>query len=277
MKGQGFTACTASSWGRAPNGGIVVTTSDSIGALADLMRQGLAGEGGSIRGSLEALFGDRYHKNAAKEVKETGIRDAYGVARADGDGVPYAGLINPDNPPSGPYGGCSVGWFPSEHGSVIGFSVGTRGLHPDEGILTRPGHRRRIAALRRYLASRGVTAWSKSDPTALAAAVPRSVVDALPEYSSVFRRYPGEMYCVARVPDDALLARTVVASFFDVYAYERGWAVLKAHQDESNTLLGALRGSLFVAPTVAEVNSLLRDRRFVILQGPPGTGKTRLA
>ena len=56
-------------------------------------------------------------------------------------------------------GGTSLVWFPtSDSGSLIGFGVGTRGLSPDEGILTKPGHRRRLVALRRYLKELGVEA-----------------------------------------------------------------------------------------------------------------------
>jgi hypothetical protein len=36
-------------------------------------------------------------------------------------------------------------------GSLIDFGVGTRGLSPDEGILTRRGHRRRVTGLRRHM------------------------------------------------------------------------------------------------------------------------------
>ncbi len=40
------------------------------------------------------------------------MRDAYALAGDGGGKVSYAGLINPENPPSGPYGGTSVVWFP---------------------------------------------------------------------------------------------------------------------------------------------------------------------
>ena len=69
--------------------------------------------------------------------------DTVGGGNAYIGGVPFAGMVHPDSPPSGAYGGTSIVWFPTpEHGSLIDFGVGTRGLAPDEGILTRPGHRR---------------------------------------------------------------------------------------------------------------------------------------
>ena len=122
----------------------------AIQRLTTLIVQGRQAAEGEIRKAVDSLFGERFPRAALKDVQ---IRDAYGLAKEDSDaGVPWAGLINPDNPASGPYGGTSLVWFPGEATSLIGFGVGTRGISPDEGILSRPGHRRRIAALRRVLA-----------------------------------------------------------------------------------------------------------------------------
>jgi 5-methylcytosine-specific restriction protein B len=85
------------------------------------------------------------------------------------------------------------------------------------------------------------------------------------------------MYCIALVPNENSLARLVVQSFLDLYAYERGWQVLKAAEAEYDRFHSELRGDLFPAISAAEVDALLRERRFVVLQGPPGSGKTRLA
>lgn len=112
--------------------------------LTKLIQQGRGAPEGALRKAIDALFGERYQRSAAKDAQ---IRDAYALAREDTEaGVPWAGLINPDNPNSGPYGGTSLVWFPGESTALIGLGVGTRGISPDEGILTRPGHRRRVAA-----------------------------------------------------------------------------------------------------------------------------------
>lgn len=243
--------------------------------LSQIIRSGRAAPDGAIRKSVDAVFGERYPKAVSKDLQ---IRDAYALAREDAEGgVPWAGLINPDNPPSGPYGGTSLVWFPGETTSLIGFGVGTRGISPDEGILTRPGHRRRVAALRRMLARMGMMVWSKADPAALGVAVPKAFSSKLPEFAATFKRYANEMYCVAQVPADAEAAEKVVRYFFDLYAYERGWQPLKAYEGESAEFLAELRGQLFVVPTADGIAELLRGRRFVVLQGAPGTGKTRLA
>lgn len=248
---------------------------DSVGALASAIGRGLSAES-EINGAIEAVFGERYR---ASESKDRQIRNAYGLGREGSDGnVPYAGLINPENPTSGPYGGTSLVWFPTNEGVLIGLGIGTRGLSPDEGILTRPGHRRRTSALRRYLSRLGIYAWAKSDPAALGTAVPKVVLDALPGFRAALKRYGSEMYCITPIPiNDPSKARAVVAAYLDLYAYERGWSPLVAHQAEVEAFLGELRSELFRSPSASEVNDLLRQRRFVILQGPPGTGKTRLA
>src|SRR5919197_4678117 len=85
----------------------------------------------------------RYH---SRHRPKDGFRDAYGLA--NDDGVAWAGVIAEENPPSGAYGGASIAWFPTAGGSLVTFVVVTRGLAPDEGLLTRHGHRRRVSALR---------------------------------------------------------------------------------------------------------------------------------
>ncbi len=85
------------------------------------------------------------------------------------------------------------------------------------------------------------------------------------------------MYLVASVAADTALTEETVRSFFDLYAYERGWTILQAYESEASELMGRLRDQLFQLPTADSVAKLVRARRFVVLQGAPGTGKTRLA
>jgi 5-methylcytosine-specific restriction enzyme B len=248
---------------------------DALLELTALIQQGRSADESLFKPTIEALFGQRYHKAVWKDLQ---VRNAYALARDEAEGsVPYAGLIHPDNPTSGPYGGTSLVWFPGEGCSLMGLGIGTRGISPDEGILTRPGHRRRIAALRRYFARHGIQAWSKSDPAALGMDVPQVVRDWWPEFATTFRRYGSEMYCFAKVPNDSKNGSRVVRSFFDLYAFERRWKTLAGAQQEYDELLAGLRDDLFQIPSPELVHDLLIRRRFVILQGPPGTGKTRLA
>jgi 5-methylcytosine-specific restriction enzyme B len=251
---------------------------DAFSQMTAFISNGLKEDDKTARELLENLFGGRYHKrHYAKSV----VRDALKLGMyEDGEqGIPFAGLINPDNPESGPYGGVSVVWFPTkDHGSLLGLVVGTRGLSPDEGILTRPGHRRRAAALRRMLAKKGIESWSKPDPANLGVTVPKTTLERFTGFEKALKRYGHEMYCMALVPSNQPdLARSVIQAFFDLYSYERGWEILTAYKTEREEMLGYLRQDLFPVVSSQLVYEMLKARHFVILQGPPGTGKTRLA
>lgn len=99
------------------------------------------------REAFAALFGapaGRYRKDAEKLVS---LR----APSFDGDsGVAFAALIHPANPTSGPYGGMSFVLFPADsEPCLLAMVVGTHGLAPDEGILGRPGHARKMQAIAR--------------------------------------------------------------------------------------------------------------------------------
>jgi 5-methylcytosine-specific restriction protein B len=160
---------------------------------------------------------------------------------------------------------------------LLTFVCGTRGLSPDEGILGRPGHARHLRALRRYLSNDGVFVWTKHDPTNLGQPIPETIRKQYPHFGSVFSRYGNYIYCAVEVPHGIDKARHVVASFIDYYAWERGWAPLKASSSEVDEFKNTLRAQLFRRIDRKQIVDLLRERRFVVLEGPPGTGKTRLA
>jgi 5-methylcytosine-specific restriction protein B len=252
---------------------------DPLQSLGNAIAAGSATSSEAIGQAMKDLFGARYHKRSAKHLEHERppfLRNAYG--KGESEHIAYAGFINPDNPPSGPYGGTSLVWFPREEGSMIDFGIGTRGLSPDEGILTRPGHRRRIASLRKHLVQLGVTAWARQDPATVGVPVPEVIAKELPAFKPVFDRYSNELYCLALVPHgDPAKARKVVQAFLDLYAYERGWEPLKEAQDEFREFIAHLNASWLSTPKVETILRLLKSRRFVVLEGPPGTGKSRLA
>lgn len=85
-------------------------------------------------------------------------------------GVPFAAYIHPSNAPSGSYSGLSFVIFSGTGGHcLIGMVVGTGGLNPDEAILGRPGHARKLQAICSWLnrehGGGKLVAWAKPDPT----------------------------------------------------------------------------------------------------------------
>jgi len=132
--------------------------------------------------AFEALFGSpggRYPKTAGKAVT---LRAPEMTAES---GVPFAAYIHPSNPTSGAYSGLSFVVFPVSDGPcLIALVVGTQGLSPDESILGRPGHARKVQAmcswLNREFGAGSFVAWAKQDPTRTDLPVPESVKQAWP-------------------------------------------------------------------------------------------------
>lgn len=231
------------------------------------------------REALEELFGTRFHathlKDRRKMIRVAPIRDE--------DGIAFAGLLPEESAESGPYGGMSLVWFPitTEDGdgkSLLTFVCGTQGLAPDEEILGRPGHARNVQALGRALAPFvDSKIWTKPDPANIRASLPETAKERFAEFEGVFKKYGSLIYAMAEVPSDPEKAKKVVSGFLDLYASERRWRVLKGASDEVESNRKALQKEIFPQVEESDVESLLFDRRFVILQGPPGTGKTRMA
>lgn len=226
--------------------------------------------------ALDRLFGGhgRYPDKARNTLKLRAPEDIE---------VPYAAYIHPQNPDSGAYGGTSLVFFPPTDWTsgpcLIGFVVGTQGLSPDEGILSRPGHARKVRAICSWLNHQAAgSAWAKQDPTRADVRIPDTVVNRWPELDKALRRYGAEVYGLFRPPADNLqLARNGLLAFLDLLVEERGYAPLSSTSSEAEGIRAQWFGHMMPATNEEDVLQLLLRRRFVILQGPPGTGKTHLA
>lgn len=213
---------------------------------------------------------------------------------ADGKSVPYAAYINPNNPESGAYGGTSFVVFPLEKGpAVISFGVGTQGLAPDEKILGRPGHARKVAALCKYINQtfgKGKRiAWSKSDPCRTDIDIPTAVqADVCPcksdgdeedaSYKAMLKKYGTVLYAVINPAGLSVSEiEKILKMCLDLYFEEYGIDVKAAHKKEADGFRQAYQSFLFPDVTKDDMAKLLDRRRFAIVEGPPGTGKTRLA
>lgn len=228
--------------------------------------------------AFAALFGSpegRYPKQAAKEVT---LR----APEMGPDGVPFAAYIHPSNPTSGRYSGLSFVIFPvADRACLIGLVVGTQGLAPDEAILGRPGHARKVQAicswLNREYGRGSLVAWAKQDPTRTDISVPEVVRKAWSDYKSVFDRYGKEMYALYRPTSDRAGTEAALTAFLDLLFEERGYQPITSCQASYQSVQGGWFQHLMPGVEPSEVKNLLATRRYVILQGPPGTGKTRLA
>ena len=222
---------------------------------------------GSIFGSDG---GGRYSTYARKEIQ---IRTPTAT-------VPFSAIIHESNPTSGGYSGMSFVIFPVENGpAMIAMVVGTQGLSPDENIIGKPGHSRKMNAIVKWLntqySGNEPIAWAKKDAVRTDINIPENVITEYPEYKEVFDRYGKEIYgfCIAK--DE--MAEKALKAFLDFNFEERGYTPLSAAQDEYDKIKQSYFSHLMPTVDLQKVGQLLKQRKYVVLQGPPGTGKTRLA
>ncbi len=231
---------------------------------------------GKTEQAFENLFGSdggRYPLKAKKEIQ-------FRTPKIDADKVPFSAIIHESNPSSGGYGGMSFVILPVEEGPpMIAMVMGTQGLSPDEHIVGKPGHSRKMNAivelLNRNYSGQETIAWAKREAVRIDQSVPENVQKKFPEYKGVFERYGQEIYGFCRGEEEIL--EKALKIFLDFHFEERGYTPLTAFSGEYQKYKQQYFN--FLMPTVDRdrVSSMLQQRKYLILQGPPGTGKTRLA
>jgi 5-methylcytosine-specific restriction protein B len=227
--------------------------------------------------ALAALFGTRY----AKRAKESVALRAPDMKGSD-TAVPYAAYIHPSNPDAGAYGGMSFAIFPADDAPcLVAMVVGTQGLAPDEAILGRPGHARKIQAictwLNRQFGRGAQVAWAKQDPTRVDIDAPTPIQKAWPAYEGAFKKYGRVLYAIYRPTDDRAGTIAALTAMLDLMFEDRGYTPLKEFQGDASAVQSAWFEYLMPNTSRDDVVPLLNTRRYVIIQGPPGTGKTRMA
>jgi 5-methylcytosine-specific restriction enzyme B len=227
--------------------------------------------------ALKALFGTRYAKRAEKSI-------ALRAPEMKGNeaGIPYAAYIDPSNADAGAYGGMSFVILPAEGSpSLIAMCIGTQGLAPDEKILGRPGHARKMQAICKWLNhqyGRGeLVAWAKQDPTRVDIDVPNEISGAWTAYERAFKKYGNVLYAIYKPTEDRAGTLAALTAMIDVMFQERGQAALIEFRDNALEVESSWFSHMMPSTDSSDVARLLKERRFVIIQGPPGTGKTRMA
>ncbi len=225
---------------------------------------------------------NRYYKKAGDSVQ---IRCP---KTQPGDGVPFLALIHKRNPDSGKYGGMSFVVFPvQDNAALFGLVVGTQGLAPDEEILGRPGHARKVNAVCKWLnaeyGGQQRIAWAKHDPCQTDKKLIRDPIgenteSGEDEYQGILDKYGPVLYgmCHAgRATEEA--TEKACKAFLDMMFRERGVNIKADKTDEADKIQRQYQSHLFPNISAEELREMLEQRRYVILEGPPGTGKTELA
>jgi 5-methylcytosine-specific restriction protein B len=252
----------------------------SLQALIDIIHSGTTDRWQERnKEAFQSLFGmpnGRYPKAAQDTV----------TLRAPGktadNSIPFAAYIHPRNLPSGRYSGLSFVLFPVFEGPcLIAMCVGTEGLAPDDAVLGRPGHARKMQAICKWLnrefGNGSQVAWAKQDPTLVDQKVPTELKQNWPTYQAVFEKYGPFLYALFHPNADRGGTEQALKAFLDIMFVERGHAPLASIRPDAEAIQSAWFEYLMPTVTRDEVTSLLERRRYVIIQGPPGTGKTRMA
>lgn len=156
--------------------------------------------------------------------------------------------------------------FPvEEQPGLVAMVVGTQGLAPDEAILGRPGHARKMQAICAWLNHRyGMgqqVAWAKQDPTRVDLDAPRLWAP----YRKIFERYGKVVYAAYKPTNDRQGTATALTAFLDVMFEERGEQPLTQFQEDSRATQAAWFEHLMPSTTGRQVAELLARRRYVIV------------
>lgn len=225
----------------------------------------------------EAAFAKLYGAPAGRYPSraESGVK-----LRAVTPEIPFAALINPSNPPSGPYGGMSFVICPVDSGpSLVAMIAGTQGLSPDEAILARPGHARRVQAICSWLNKKAgnQVAWAKQDPVRIDLDLPSEVRRSFAQYAAVFGKYGSVIYGLFAPGENRDLTDEAIKALLDLTFRERGVEPLAQAQAEAQEIEREYFAHMLPTMNEVQVIEALAKRRYIILEGPPGTGKTRMA
>ena len=225
--------------------------------------------------ALDSIFGagsGRYPERAKSEIK----------LRAPDKEIPFAAYIHANTTNEGAYGGLSFVIFPvTGKPALFGLVVGTQGLDPDEGVLGRPGHARKVQAICTWLNNKfgnnEQVAWAKYDPTRVDISVPDKLQRDWSEFRDAFGKYSGVMYGLYRPTANQEHTTEALTAFLDLMFEERGFPTNAAASKDRERIQSAWFNYLMPQVSRSEVKDHLNESRFVIIQGPPGTGKTRMA
>ena len=159
-------------------------------------------------------------------------------------GVPYAAYIHPSNADSGAYAGMSFVIFPVNDGPcLVAMVIGTQGLAPDETILGRPGHARKLQAVCTWLNQRfgagEQVAWAKQDPTRVDIDVPASIQKAFQVYEPALKRYGRVLYAIYQPRPGREGTLAAVTAMLDIMFEERGQTPLKEFKADASAIESA--------------------------------------
>lgn len=195
-------------------------------------------------------------------------------AEALRDNGGYFGFIHPEEDPSGPFHDFSLTIFPcaDDKAWLVCLGIGSSGFKNDYELATYPGLRRLFSKL---IDENG---FCKSDFADIETGLPKLITQhpQLQHLKSTIKIYT-KVLPVCQIVEDPSSdsGKEVIAAFVAAYAKLRDWPTNREHRSAITVALAPfIKKQKF--DQSKEVESLLLERKYVVLQGPPGIGKTRM-
>ena len=191
------------------------------------------------------------------------------------DNGAYFGFIHPDEDTSGPFHDFSLTIFPNEQNKpwLVCLGIGSSGFKNDYELATYPGLRRLFSNL---INERG---FYKSDFSDIETSLPKTITGSndLQHIKNTIKTY-SKVLPVCQIVDnpESKEGKEIIAAFVAGYAKLREWPSNKEHRKAITEALEPFLETEEI-DEAEEIESLLKERKFIVLQGPPGTGKTRTA
>lgn len=191
------------------------------------------------------------------------------------DNGAFFGFIHPDEDTSGPFHDFSLTIFPNEQNKawLVCLGIGSSGFKNDYELATYPGLRRLFSNL---INERG---FCKSDFSDIETSLPKTITGSndLQHIKNTIKTYT-KVLPVCQIVDnpESKEGKEIIAAFVAGYAKLREWPSNKDHRKAITEALEPFLKKEGI-DEAKEIESLLNERRFIVLQGPPGTGKTRTA
>jgi hypothetical protein len=147
--------------------------------------------------------------------------------------------------------------------------VGTQGLSPDEALLGRPGHARKVQAISTWINKQygngQQIAWAKQGPTRVDLDIPDSIKRYWTPYQKVFERYGKVIYAAVTPTADSEGTAAVLTGLLDLMFEERGQKPMAQFSEHSGDPDGVVR-----APDgIHDTQSGYRVARFAAHRNPP--------
>ena len=223
--------------------------------------------------TIRAFVKDEAEKFGA--TKEFYIERNNTKADALNDNGAYFGFIHPSEPISGPYHDFSFTVMPSinKEAWLITLCVGSSGFKNDYDLASVPGPRRLFSKL---IDDDG---FCKSDFSDIESSPPKNFLKRteLAHLQKTIESYK-KVFSVMQIVKDPNSddGKMRISAILAGYAKLRNWPTNDSQRKAVSKAIKEVTSDK-LSDDKAEVSSLLKERKYVVLQGAPGTGKTRLA